>query len=175
MQFQRTELDGIWEVLLEPHEDFRGFLARTYCEEQFAAHGLNTSWSQMNLSLTRETGMLRGLHYQAPPCGEIKYVRCLQGTVFDVVVDVRPASPHFGQWRGFELSEANRRGLYIDDGFAHGFQCLTNNCLMLYQMSASFDPTLARGVNWADPDLAISWPIQPPIVSERDQAWPRLR
>jgi dTDP-4-dehydrorhamnose 3,5-epimerase len=115
------------------------------------------------------------MHFQAAPKTEIKYVRCLQGLVFDVVVDLRPASVTRGQWRGFELGAENRRGLYIPAGFAHGFQCLSGDCLMLYQMSESYEATLARGVNWADPDLAIAWPIRPAKVSARDQAWPCLR
>jgi dTDP-4-dehydrorhamnose 3,5-epimerase len=175
MILQPTELDGVWEVTLEPQGDFRGYLARTYCEAEFAARGLNTTWRQSNVTLTRRRGMLRGLHYQLPPSAEIKLVHCLQGKVYDVVVDVRPASTTHGQWQARELGGDERRGLYIPAGFAHGFQCLTDDCLMFYQMSESYEPTLARGVSWADPELGIPWPIRNPVVSERDQGWPRLR
>src|SRR5262249_36852458 len=127
-----------------------------------------------NLTLTRKRGMVRGLHYQADPHAEIKLIRCASGTVFDVVVDVCRKSPTFGRWEAFEVSAENRRLLYVPEAFAHGFQCLSDNCELFYQMSESYYPELARGVRWNDPDIGIQWPIANPLVSERDKALPPL-
>lgn len=129
----------------EPHHDARGFLARTYCEGEFACRGLNTRWPQQNHTLTKGRGSVRGLHWQADPASEIKLVRCLAGCALDVVVDVRPDSPTFGTWELHELSAASRRAIYIPAGFAHGFQCLTDECELFYLMSERHAPALARG------------------------------
>src|SRR5271154_1724182 len=172
MKFSRTKLDGLWLIDLELREDERGFLARTFCEKEFAQHGLNTNWPQCNLTLTKKRGAIRGMHFQAEPKPEIKLIRCAAGKIFDVLVDVRPNSPTFGKWEGFELSAENRRQLYVPDGFAHGFQCLADNCEVFYQMSAFFVPELARGLRWNDPDVAIRWPIAGAALSERDQNLP---
>ena len=174
MKFSRTTLDGIWLIELELREDERGFFARSYCEQEFAARGLNTRWPQCNLTHTKQRGMIRGLHFQAEPKPEIKLVRCCAGAVHDVVVDVRRASPTFGRWEGFELTGANRRALYIPGGFAHGFQCLTDGCELFYQMSEFYVPELARGVRWNDPTVNIQWPIAGGMLSERDQKLPLL-
>ncbi len=174
MIFTPAQLPGLWIIDLEKREDERGFLARTYCEREFAAHGLNTRWPQCNLTLTRRRGCLRGLHFQADPHPEIKLIRCAAGVIFDVLVDVRRGSPTFGQWQAFELSAASGRMLYVPGGFAHGFQCLTDHCEVFYQMSEFYYPELARGVRWDDPQLAIPWPISEPTLSERDRQWPFL-
>lgn len=174
MKFSRTTLPGVWLIELELREDERGFLARTYCEKEFSDHGLNTCWPQCNLTLTRQRGMIRGMHFQADPKPEIKLIRCATGAIFDVLVDVRRDSPTFGKWEGFELSSANRRLLYVPGGFAHGFQCLTDNCEVFYQMSEFFVPELARGIRWNDPQIGIRWPIANPVLSDRDQALPLL-
>ena len=162
--------------MLDPElrEDVRGFLARTYCENEFAAHQLNTYWPQCNLTLTRKRGMLRGLHFQADPKPEIKLIRCSAGAVFDVVVDVRRESATFGHWEAFELTAQNRRLLYVPGGFAHGFQCLTDDCELFYQMSEFYVPDLARGLRWNDPQVGIRWPISEAKLSERDQTLPSL-
>lgn len=174
MKFESTRLPGVWRIEPDLKEDERGFLLRTYCEEEFEAHGLNTRWPQCNLTLTRERGMIRGMHYQAEPKPEIKLIRCIAGAVWDVVVDVRPDSPTFSKWEAFDLSAANCRQLYVPGGYAHGFQCLTPNCQLFYQMSESYVPQLARGVRWDDPQIGISWPIPDFILSARDLNLPRL-
>jgi dTDP-4-dehydrorhamnose 3,5-epimerase len=172
MKFLPTTLPGVWLIELELREDERGFLARTYCEREFAAQGLNTHWPQCNLTLTKQRGMIRGLHYQAEPKPEIKLIRCTAGAVFDVLADLRRDSPTFGRWEGFELTGQNRRTLYVPAGLAHGFQCLTDGCELFYQMSEFYSLDLARGLRWNDPTLAIRWPLPDPLLSERDRHLP---
>lgn len=174
MKFRKTGLDGVWLIELEPREDERGFLARTFCEREFAARGLNTRWPQTNLTRTVRRGMIRGLHFQADPRPEIKLIRCGAGAVHDVVVDLRSGSATFGRHEAFELTARNGLQLYIPEGFAHGFQCLTDDVEMSYQMSEFYDPALARGVRWNDPALRIVWPVAGAEVSARDRAWPLL-
>jgi dTDP-4-dehydrorhamnose 3,5-epimerase len=174
MKFSPTTLAGLWLVELELREDERGFLARTYCENEFAARGLNTRWPQCNLTLTKQRAMIRGMHFQAEPKPEIKLIRCAAGAIFDVLVDVRPDSPMFGKWEGFELTAQNRRSLYVPGGFAHGFQCLTDNCEVFYQMSEFYVSELARGVRFNDPQIGIRWPLPQSLLSERDRKLPLL-
>jgi dTDP-4-dehydrorhamnose 3,5-epimerase len=174
MKFSKTSLAGLWVIDLELREDERGFLARTFCENEFSAQGLNTRWPQCNLTLTKTRGMIRGMHFQLSPRAEIKLVRCAAGAIFDVAVDVRPSSPTFGKWEGFELNSQNRRMLYIPGGFAHGFQCLADNSEVFYQMSEFFFADLSRGVRWNDPTVAIKWPLPDPTLSERDKNLPLL-
>jgi dTDP-4-dehydrorhamnose 3,5-epimerase len=174
MKFSPTTLAGLWLVELELREDERGFLARTYCENEFAARGLNTRWPQCNLTLTKQRAMIRGMHFQAEPKPEIKLIRCAAGAIFDVLVEVRPDSPMFGKWEGFELTAQNRRSLYVPGGFAHGFQCLTDNCEVFYQMSEFYVAELARGVRFNDPQVDIRWPLPQPQLSERDRHLPLL-
>jgi len=174
MKFSRSKLTGLWLIDPELREDERGFLARTYCDNEFAAHSLNTRWPQCNLTLTRKRGMIRGMHFQAEPKPETKLIRCAAGIIFDVLVDVRPESPTFGHWEGFELTAQNRRMLYVPAGFAHGFQCLTDDCEVFYQMSEFYDPALARGLRFDDAQVGIQWPIANPELSERDRHLPLL-
>ena len=174
MKFSRTSLAGLWLIELELREDERGFLARTFCETEFAQHSLNTRWPQCNLTLTKKRGTIRGMHFQAEPKPEIKLIRCAAGKIFDVLMDVRRDSPTFGRWEGFELSAENRRQLYVPGGFAHGFQCLTDNCEVFYQMSEFYVPELARGLLWNDPAVGIRWPLADAFVSERDRNLPKL-
>ena len=174
MKFHSTSLPGVWLIELEPRKDERGYLARTYCENEFVEHGLNTRWVQCNSTLTRKQGMLRGLHYQAEPKPEIKLIRCSQGAVHDVIVDVRRESATFGRWEAFVLSAEQPQQLYVPGGFAHGFQCLADNCEMFYQMSEAYVPELARGVRWDDPRLAIPWPVREIEVSDRDRCLPSM-
>jgi dTDP-4-dehydrorhamnose 3,5-epimerase len=174
MRFKTTRLPGVFQVELELRGDDRGFLARTYCDHAFAAQGLNTRWPQCNLTLTRPRGTIRGMHFQAEPKPEIKLIRCVGGVIFDVLVDVRPDSPTFGQWQGFELSSANRMALYVPTGIAHGMQCLVENCEVYYHMSESYVPELARGIRWNDPAVGIQWPLPNPTLSERDARLPTL-
>ncbi len=174
MKFAPTTLPGVWIIDLEPKEDERGFLARTFCENEFAEHGLHARWPQCNLTLTRKRGTIRGMHYQAEPKPEIKLIRCSAGAVYDVLVDVRRDSPAFGKWESFELTAMNRRTLYVPGGIAHGFQCLAENSELFYQMSEFYYPELARGVRWSDPAVGIKWPLGDPLVSERDRNLPLL-
>ena len=174
MKFLPTPLAGAFVVELEPSRDERGDFARTFCEQEFGARGLATRWPQMNRSVNRRKGTLRGLHFQAAPHAEAKLVRCVRGALFDVIVDLRPDSPTRHRWFGAELDAASGRALYVPEGFAHGFQTLTDDCEVLYLMSRPFEPDAARGVRWNDPVLAIAWPLADPTVSERDAALPRL-
>ena len=174
MKFSRATLEGLWLIELELREYERGFLARTYCDTEFAGHGLNTRWPQCNLTLTKQRGMIRGMHFQADPKPEIKLIRCAAGAIYDVLVDVRRSSSTFGKWEGFELTAQNRRMLYVPGGFAHGFQCLADNCEVYYQMSESYVSELARGIRFNDPQIGIAWPIADPTLSERDRSLPLL-
>ena len=169
MKFSPTQLAGLWLIDLDLREDERGFFARTYCENEFRALGLNTHWPQCNLTLTKCRGTIRGMHFQAEPKPEIKLIRCAAGKILDVLVDVRRDSPTFGKWDGFELSGENRRQLYVPGGFAHGFQCLTDNCEVFYQMSEFFAPAFARGLRWNDPFFRISWPLEPTVIAAKDR------
>ena len=174
MKFNPTRLDGLWHLELELREDDRGFLARTYCDQEFGAHGLNTRWPQCNLTQTKQRGMIRGMHFQSEPKPEIKLIRCAAGAIFDVLVDVRRDSRTFGQWEGFELTAGNHRMLYVPGGFAHGFQCLADHSEVFYQMSEFYQPELARGLRWNDPQVGIRWPLANPVLSERDRHLPLL-
>jgi dTDP-4-dehydrorhamnose 3,5-epimerase len=174
MKFHTTSLAGVWLIELEPRQDERGFLARTYCEREFAEHKLNTRWPQCNLTLSRHRGMIRGLHYQIEPHPEIKLVCCQAGTIWDVIVDVRAGAPTYGRWEAFELSGQALRQLYVPAGCAHGFQCLTDNCEVFYQMSDFYQADLQRGLRWNDPTVAIPWPVSPAELSERDRNLPLL-
>lgn len=175
IEFKPTEIEGLWVVESKPAEDDRGFFARTYCEQLFDEHGLNTFWPQQNLTLTRRKWAIRGMHYQAEPKPEIKLVRCMAGRVLDVLVDVRRNSSTFGRWQAFELSEDNHRAMYVPTGIAHGFQCLTENCQLFYNMSESYIPDLARGLRWDDPDVGIRWPSRDAMLSGRDLNLPFLK
>lgn len=174
MKFQETGLEGL--ILIEPvaSADARGYFLRTYCEDSFAARSLNTVWPQTNLSYTARRGTLRGLHFQKDPAPEIKLVQCMTGRILDVIVDLRKGSATYGQWVSFELSEDNHRMLYVPGGFAHGFQCLEDDCRVAYMMSEPYVAGLAAGVRWNDPDLGIPWPLADPFVSERDAELPLL-
>ncbi len=174
MKFSTTTLPGVYLIELELKEDERGFLARTFCENEFAEHGLNTRWPQCNLTLTKKRGMIRGMHFQTDPKLEIKLIRCAAGAIYDVLVDVRRESSAFGKWEGFELTSQNRRMLYVPGGIAHGFQCVTDNCEVFYQMSEFYYPELARGIRWDDPRVGIKWPVKGAVVSEKDKGLPGL-
>lgn len=175
MIFTPARLSGVWRITLEPRHDPRGWFVRTWCEEEFARHGLNGRWPQANTTRTLHRGMLRGMHWQADPHPETKLIRCSRGHVWDVVVDVRPDSPTRGQWEAFDLSESGNTQLYVPGGFAHGFQCLSDDAELNYLMSDSYHPDLARGLRWDDPDVGIPWPVPDPVLSDRDRALPLLR
>jgi dTDP-4-dehydrorhamnose 3,5-epimerase len=173
MRFQQTPLNGAWVVELDLLGDERGWFARTFDAEEFAARGLNAAVVQCNASFNARRGTLRGMHYQAEPHGESKLVRCVRGAIFDVAVDLRAGSPTHRRWHAVELSADNRLAFYIPPGLAHGFQTLSDDAEVLYQMGHPYVPEAARGVRWNDPAFAIEWP-EPDgerIVSERDGAF----
>jgi dTDP-4-dehydrorhamnose 3,5-epimerase len=175
MRFLPTKLSGVVVVEPDRRADDRGFFARTWCRDAFAAHGLAADWVQCNISFNRRRGTLRGLHYQADPHPEAKLVRCTMGAAFDVVVDLRPESPTYRRWEGVELTADSRRMVYVPAGFAHGFQTLTDDTELFYQMSAAYHPELARGVRWDDPALSIIWPAcDRRVIAPRDLAFPDL-
>ena len=174
MQFRPLKIAGAFAIELDRIEDSRGFFARSYCEKEFAEHGLPPFSAQCNVSWNRLRGTLRGLHFQLEPHPEAKLVRCTRGAVYDVIVDLRPDSPTRLRWQAVEINDDNRTTLYIPHGCAHGFQTLRGDTEVLYQMSEFYYPELSGGVRWNDPALAVEWPIQPPIVSGRDQSYPDL-
>lgn len=171
MKFAATPLSGAYLIELEPAFDERGFFARTWCRDEFAAHGLSPVLSQCSLSWNKRKGTLRGLHYQAAPYEEAKLVRCSSGSIYDVIVDLRPESPTFKKWFAAELTAGNHKALYVPEGFAHGFQSLEDNSTVFYQITENYHADYARGVRWNDPEFAITWPISNPIVSPRDAAF----
>ncbi len=174
MIFEETKLPGVFLISLEKLTDSRGFFARSWCQREFEEHGLNPTLVQCNISFNNTAGTLRGLHFQAPPFGEDKLVRCTKGSIFDVIVDIRQDSATYLRWIGVELSGSNYQSVYIPSGLAHGFQTLVDNTEVLYQMSEFYTPRAGRGLRWNDPKLSISWPIGQPILSEKDMNHPLL-
>lgn len=167
-----AKLPGVWRIGLEKREDSRGFFARTFCEQEFAAHGLVARYPQSNLTYTARRGTLRGMHFQLPPKPETKVVWCLRGQVYDVLLDLRPDSPEYLKHESFELSGENRDALYVPEGIAHGFQALTDDVEMFYQMSEFYAPALNGGVRWDDPAFGIDWPLAHPELSDKDKSYP---
>lgn len=167
-----TPLDGLLVVERKPVEDSRGFFSRFFCAAELESQGFNRPISQINHTRTRNRGVVRGLHFQHPPHGEIKIVSCLAGEVFDVAVDIRKGSPTFLQWHGEILSAENQRSLLIPEGFAHGFQTLTGDCEMFYLHSVPYQPHAEGALNIADPAIGIAWPMAVTELSERDRAHP---
>jgi dTDP-4-dehydrorhamnose 3,5-epimerase len=174
MLFTPTPLAGAFVVDIERHEDSRGFFARSFCEQEFAAHGLRHRPLQSNISFNALPGTVRGMHYQRAPHEEAKLVRCTTGRVFDVIIDIRENSPTRHQWFGVELDSDSRRALYIPEGFAHGFQTLEHATEVFYEMFNTFHPDCAEGLRWDDPVLGIAWPLRPTTISERDRAYPLI-
>ncbi len=172
MKFLETKLDGVFEILIEPNLDDRGMFARTWCQKEFEAHSLNPLVVQCNVSFNIHKGTLRGLHYQASPNAEAKLVRCTRGSVYDVVLDLRPDSRTFKKWISMLLNSDQRNAIFIPEGCAHGFLTLENNTEVFYQMSEFYAPESARGVRWNDPAFAISWPEKLEKISERDRNYP---
>ena len=174
MIFTPTPLAGAYVLELERREDERGFFARSFCQNEFVQLGLNPRIAQCNVSFNAKRGTLRGMHYQASPYEEAKVVRCTQGAVWDVIVDLRRDSPTFKRWHGIELAAENRRALYIPEGLAHGFQTLADGSELLYMMSQFYHAEAARGVRWDDPAFGIEWPLANPQISERDRGFARF-
>jgi dTDP-4-dehydrorhamnose 3,5-epimerase len=175
MRFRNVPPLGATIIEPEANVDERGLFARLFDADAFRALGLPTDFVQASISYNRRRGTLRGLHYQTEPHAETKLVRCTAGAIFDVIVDVRPGSPSFGHWLSVELTCENRLTLVVPTGFAHGFETLTDDTEIFYQMTRPHVAAAERGIVWNDPDLAIAWPLQPEIISDRDRALARFR
>lgn len=177
MIFTETKLKGAYIIEPERIEDERGFFSRTFCRKEFEAHGLNPNLVQCNISYNKKKGTLRGMHYQIAPHKEAKLVSCIRGSIYDIIIDVRPDSLTYGQWIAVELPAhcsshpASFKMLYIPEGFAHGFQTLEDDTLVFYQMSEFYHPQSARGIRWDDPMFAIQWPIYDKIISDKDRSY----
>ena len=168
MKFIPTILNGSFTIQLDPINDERGWFARYFCKKEFSTIGHNKEWVQMNHSFSLKKGTLRGMHFQKPPYSEIKLVRCIQGSVFDVIIDLRKDSPTFLKWVGTELSAENKLMMYIPEGFAHGFQTLEDNSGLLYMHTAYYSPEAESGLRYNDPQVNISWPLEISEISMRD-------
>ena len=175
MRFDELTLAGAYLIGLEPATDDRGFFARCFAEEEFAAHGLATRFPHCNLSRNRRRGTLRGMHYAAAPSTEIKVVRCVAGAIYDVIVDLRPDSSTRNRWTAVELTAARGDALYVPAGFAHGFLTLADDTDVFYQMGETFQPENARGFRWDDPAFRIDWPEAPSVISARDADYPDVQ
>jgi len=172
MRFRELAIPGVFLIEPERHEDERGFFARTFCQREMAARGLDVRVAQCNTSYNRLRGTVRGMHYAVPPADERKLVRCTRGAIHDVLIDLRPDSPAYGRHIAVELDAENRLGLYVPAQVAHGFQTLADHSEVLYQMSTFYDPDCARGVRFDDPSFAIRWPQEITVASQRDRAFP---
>jgi dTDP-4-dehydrorhamnose 3,5-epimerase len=168
MHFVPTPLAGAVVIELDKREDERGFFARVFCEREFAEAGLDTRFVQINNSLSKDEGTLRGMHYQLGEAAEVKLVRCIQGALWDAILDLRPGSATFGHSFGAELSAENRRMMYVPRGFAHGFLTLEGNTEAFYLVSAFYAPDRERGVRWNDPRSAMDRPVEPRVISDKD-------
>lgn len=171
MKFIETSLKGAFVIEIEPNEDARGFFARTYCEKEFKAHAIEVRFVQSNISFTKRKGTLRGMHYQASPHEEEKIVSCARGSIFDVIVDIRPDSSTYTKWFAVELSSENRKILYVPKGFAHGFQTLADESEVTYQMGSEYVPDAARGIRWDDAKFGIEWPLKITRMSDKDAGY----
>ncbi len=168
MIFNETVLKGSYIIGLNPLADERGWFARTYCKKEFSAIGHQMEWVQMNHSFTNNKGTVRGMHFQLHPFSEIKLVRCIAGAVYDVIIDLRKNSPTFLQWFGTELSAANKKMIYIPEGFAHGFQTLSDGCELIYNHTQFYAAGAEGGIKYNDPKIYINWPLPVNNISQRD-------
>jgi dTDP-4-dehydrorhamnose 3,5-epimerase len=175
MNFVETKIPGVFEIEIERRADARGFFARVWCKNEFEQHGLNAALAQCSISFNARSGTLRGMHYQTAPFAEAKIVRCTQGAIYDVVLDLRSESPTFKQWFAAELTAENRKMLYIPEGCAHGFFTLEHNSEVFYQMSEFYSPDSARGVRWDDPAFQIVWPDKVESIADRDRTYPDFK
>jgi dTDP-4-dehydrorhamnose 3,5-epimerase len=172
MIFCTTPIPNVVELKLEERCDERGFFARTWCQQEFEDHGLNSRLVQCSISSNRRRGTLRGMHYQSSPHAEAKLVRCTKGSVFDVVLDLRPTSPTYKKWHSVVLTADAHNMIYVPEGCAHGFLTLADDSEILYQMSEFYHPESAQGVRWNDPAFQIAWPSEAELISERDRSYP---
>lgn len=172
MIFTETKLQGAFIIDVKRVEDERGFFGRTWCKKEFEDHGLNSNAVQANVSYNKLKGTLRGMHYQVAPFTESKTVRCTEGSIYDVIIDIRPDSKTYKQWIGVELTATSFRMLYVPDGFAHGFITLEDNSSVHYMVTEYYTPGAETGIKFDDPTFNISWPISPLVVSDKDRAHP---
>ncbi len=173
MIFKETKLKGAFIIELEKHKDARGYFARAWCKKEFEAYGLNTNIVQANVAFSLQKNTLRGMHFQIRPYQEAKLVRCIRGTVFDVIIDLRPNSITYCEWLGVELTLENHTMLYVPEGFAHGYLTLEYNAEVFYMVSQFYMPDLERGVRWDDPVFDVEWPeTSDLVISEKDKNWP---
>jgi len=172
MQFTETEIKGAYILEAERIADERGFFARTWARDEFEAHGLDPNLAQCNVSYNHHKGTVRGMHWQDPPHAETKLVRCTQGGIYDVIVDIRADSPTYRTWVGVELTAENRRALYIPEGCAHGFQTLEDASEVFYMITEYYTPAAARGMRWNDPAISVTWPLEVTVISDRDRQYP---
>lgn len=168
MKFIQTPINGAYVIEIQPISDERGFFSRMWCRQEFQDAGLKADFEQHSISFNRKRGTLRGMHFQLPPHDEVKIVRCSSGAIWDVILDLRPESTTFRQWFAIELSSDNRKSLYVPAGCAHGFQTLSDDTEVLYQISERYHSESARGVRWDDSAFGIAWPLPNPILSVRD-------
>jgi dTDP-4-dehydrorhamnose 3,5-epimerase len=175
MTFHETRLPGVFEIEVERHSDERGFFARTWCQKEFEAKGLNPRLVQSSLSFNARKGTLRGMHYQSAPFAETKLVRCTRGAIYDVVLDLRPQSPAFKNWIAVTLTAEKRNMVYVPEGCAHGFLTLQDASEVFYQMSEFYSAESAWGVRWNDPAFRITWPEKVEVISERDRTYPDFK
>lgn len=169
MIFTETSLKGSYIIEPKPFIDERGWFARTFCKKEFEQINHYKEWVQLNHSFTAESGTIRGMHFQNPPHSEIKLVRCIAGSVYDVIIDIRKNAPTFLHWFGVELSAQNRKMIYIPEGFAHGFQTLSENSELIYHHSAFYQPGVEQGIRYDDPLIKIEWKSPAINLSDRDQ------
>jgi dTDP-4-dehydrorhamnose 3,5-epimerase len=174
MMFTETNLQGSFIIDLEKINDERGYFTRVWDKKEFEDKGLDVNLSQCSISYNKKQGTLRGMHYQICPYEEVKIVQCIQGSIFDVIIDLRKNSKTCYKWFGIELSENSYKCLYIPKGFAHGFETLEDNTKILYQMSGEYNPKYAKGICWDDKFFQINWPLTPTIMSKRDQKYKKL-
>jgi dTDP-4-dehydrorhamnose 3,5-epimerase len=172
VKYPETKLKGAFIIAPEPIEDERGFFARSFCRREFERQGLNSNLAQCNISFNKRKGTLRGMHYQLAPHAEVKIVRCTAGAICDVIIDLRPESPTFRQWIAVELTAENHLQLYVPEGFAHGYQTLSDNTETVYQVSEFYSPESERGIRWNDQTFGISWPLPVAAISAKDAAHP---
>lgn len=172
MIFNKTDLKDAYIIELQEFNDSRGFFARAFCENEFADHGIEFRVVQANTSYSHKKHTLRGMHYQEKPHQEAKLMKCIKGAIFDVIIDMRPDSPTFKKWMGVELSERNRKMIYVPEGFAHGFVTLEDDTEVYYPVTELYTPGAEKGIRWDDPAFNIQWPVKPQIISEKDQNWP---
>ena len=172
MKFMETHLKGAYLIDIEKNGDERGFFARVFCQNEFSGIGLSTEFKQVNSSFSALKGTIRGMHYQLTPSAEVKVVRCISGSLFDVIIDLRPDSPNYGQWFGEILSSENRLMMYLPRGFAHGFMTLADNTEVFYFASEFYAPELEKGIRYDDPKFNIEWPADPTEISKKDTNLP---